>query len=193
MRRHASRAIVTLVASLGVVVGLAPAASAKTVDVEEWAAGFCNAVEDWQTTALKAHTLVDDVIDNGVSSSAKAKSAQKKIVDALAAASKKSTSASKAVKALGTPDLPNGAKISSTITNAIGNTAGAFGDAKDDVAKSSTDPKKFRAKMKTISDQVDKDLEAAGEGISEIDALDRGGELDDAFNAAPACSFLSQS
>jgi hypothetical protein len=191
MRRHARRAITALVASVGLVVAFAPVASAKTVDVDEWAEGFCNAVEDWQTTALKAHDLVDDVIENGVSSKALAKSAQKKIVDALAAASKKSTSASKAVKALGTPDVPNGAEISTTIVTGIGDTAEAFGDAKGDVAKASTDPKKFRAKVKTISAQVDKDLEKAGEGISEIDALDTGGELDDAFNAAPACSFLA--
>ena len=124
-----------------------PVASAKTLDVDEWADGFCNVVEDWQTTASKAHDLVDDVVENGVSTSSKAKSAQKKIVDAFAAASKKSTSAGKAVKALGAPNLANGSKISSTIAS----------------------------------------------DISGIDTLDKVGELDDAFNAAPACSFLTGS
>ncbi|MEX1007509.1 MAG: hypothetical protein WD271_06655 [Acidimicrobiia bacterium] len=193
MRRHAGIAIAALVASVGLMVASAPMASAKTVDVDEWAEGFCNAVEDWQTTALKAHDLVDNVIENGVSSSSKAKSAQKKIVDALAAASKKSTSTSKAVKDLGAPAVANGSKISTTIATAIGDTAEAFSDAKDAVAKASTDPKKFRAKVKTVSAEVDSDLAKAGEDISDIDTLDKGGELDDAFNAEPACSFLTDS
>ena len=180
-----------LLVTVGLVALSAPAAVAKTLEVDTWAQGFCNALEDWQTTASKAHDLVDDVVRNGVASSSKAKSAQKRIVDALASASKKSTTVSKAVKALGAPNVANGAKISSIMVTAIGNTAGAFGAAKDQVANASTDPKKFRTKVKSVSVEVDRDLERAGADINEIDALDRSGDLDDAFKAEPACAFLN--
>jgi hypothetical protein len=190
LRRRSTIAITALVATLGLMAASAPPAGAKTLEVDTWAQGFCNAAEDWQTTASKAHDLVDDVVENGVASSSKAKSAQKRIADALASASKKSTTVSKAVKALGAPNVANGAKISSIVSTAIGKTAEAFSDAKDQIANASTDPKKFRSKVKTVSNQVDRDLEQAGEDISEIDALDRGGDLDDAFMAEPACAFL---
>jgi hypothetical protein len=54
-----------------------------------------------------------------------------------------------------------------------------------------TDPKQFQATMKSISAQVDRDYSAAGKDVAGIDALDAGGQLDDAFNAEPACSFAS--
>ena len=64
------------------------------------------------------------------------------------------------MKALGTPDVANGAKISSTISKGIADAATAFADAKDDAAKASTDPKKFRSTISQISDHVDRDLRA---------------------------------
>jgi hypothetical protein len=193
MGRQLRIVITALVAFVGLMVLAAPAAGAKTVDVDQWADGFCTSIEDWQNTASKAHDLIQTVIDDGVSTSSKAKAIRQKIVDALGAASKKSTSASKAVKALGEPDIANGAKISSTIAAAIGNTSKAFSDAKDDVAQATTDPKKFRTAMVTISRHVDRDLQKAGKDISGVDALDPGGQLDNAFSTQPACSFLSAS
>jgi hypothetical protein len=191
LRRRGTIAITALLTILGLMAASAPVAVAKTLEVDTWALGFCNAVGDWQTTASRAHDLVNDVVNNGVGSSSKARSTQKRIVDAFAAAGKKSTTVSKAVKALGAPNVANGPKISSIIATAIGNTAEAFGGAKDQVARASTDPKKFRTKVKSVSAQVDRDLEKAGRSISEIDALDHGGELDDAFTAEPACAFLN--
>jgi hypothetical protein len=185
--------LTSLVASVGLIMIAAPEADAKTVDVDKWAKGFCTSIEDWETTTSKAHDLIQTVIDDGVSTSAKAKATRQKIVDLLGAASKKSTSASKAVKALGDPAIANGANVSSTIATAIGSTSKAFSVAKDDAAKAPTDPKQFRSAMSTISDHVDRDLSKAGEEISRIDALDSGGALDDAFKTEPACSFLSNS
>jgi hypothetical protein len=191
LRRRSTIAITALLAAVGLMAVSAPVAVAKTLEVDTWAQGFCNAVEDWQTTAAKAHELVDGVVQKGVGSSLKAKSAQKRIVGALAAASKKSTTVSKAVKALGAPNVPNGPEISSVLVTAIGNTAAAFSDAEDHVAKTSTDPKKFRTRVKTVSAQVDRDVKKAGQDIRRIDALDRGGVLGDAFTADPACAFLN--
>ena len=66
----------------------APVAEAKTVSKAEWAKGFCSAVKDWQTSVTKAHSLVDDVVDQRVATLVGGKSSQKKIVSALGAASK---------------------------------------------------------------------------------------------------------
>ena len=191
MGRQVGIVIAALVASVGLIVVAGPDADAKTVDVDDWAKGFCTSIEDWEKTTSKAHDLIQTVIDDGVSTSAKAKATRQKIVDLLGASSKKSTSASKAVKALGAPAIANGANVTSTIATAIGNTSKAFSDAKDDAAKAPTDPKKFRSAMSTISDHVDRDLSKAGEEIGGVDALDSGGALDDAFKTEPACSFLA--
>ena len=97
------------------------------------------------------------------------------------------------MKALGTPDVANGAKISSTISKGIADAATAFADAKDDAAKASTDPKKFRSTISRISDHVDRDLRAVGDDLDVIDTLDKDGELDTAFKSESACAFLEDS
>lgn len=180
-----------LVASVGLMVASAPGAHAKTVATDEWAKGFCQEVEDWQVSVNKAHSLVDDVVQTGVTSTSQARSSQKKIVSALDVASKASSSASKAVKSLGAPDIDEGAQISATISTAIGKTAKVFSDAKAAVEKAPTDPKQFQTKLKSISAKVDRDYATAGRAIDGIDALATGGELDKALNAEPACSFVS--
>ncbi len=101
--------------------------------------------------------------------------------------------ASKAVKALGAPDIDDGAKISATISTAIGNTAKVFSDAKAAVAKAPTDPKQFQTKLKFDLRKIDRDYATAGQDIDGIDALGEGGELSTAFEAEPACSFVNGS
>ena len=108
-------------------------------------------------------------------------------------ASTASSSASKAVKSLGAPDIDDGAKISATISTAIGNTTKVFSDAKAAVAKAPTDPKQFQTKLKSISATIDRDYATAGQDIDGIDALGEGGELSKAFEAEPTCSFVNGS
>jgi hypothetical protein len=187
------RALVIAAAALAAAaftVTTAPAAAAKTVDVDEWAGGFCDLLDEWQGTTSKAHDLVLDVIDNGVTSTSKAKSTRAKIVKALDSSSAKSTSISKDVKALGTPDIANGAKISSTVSTAIADAADAFSDASKDAAHAPTDPKQFRSWISRISDHVDRDLENVGQDLAAIDRLDKDGELDAALTSASECAFL---
>ena len=105
-----------LVVCAGMLTVAAPAAEAKTVSKSEWAKGFCSALKDWQVTIMKAHSLVDDVVTNGVATTAAAKASQKQIVSALKAAGKGSTEASKELKSLGAPDVSGGAKISTSIS-----------------------------------------------------------------------------
>ena len=174
-------------------LGAAPAVAAQTVDVDKWATGFCTAIQDWQTTAREAHNRVQDVTSNGVDGAAQARVARAGIVRGLDAAARASSRASKAVKALGAPDVANGTKITSTIATAIGHASKAFSTAENTASTAPTDPAKFQAAMKKIEKNVDKDLEAAGEDISGIDALDRGSELDKAFTQATACDFLNGS
>jgi hypothetical protein len=182
-----------LIACVGVMSVAAPVAEAKTVATGDWAKAFCNAVKDWQVKVVKAHSLVDDVVTNGVSSSSAAKASQKRVVSALGSAGKASTEAAKSLKTVGAPDISGGAKIATTISTAVGDTAEVFTDAKDAVGKASTEPKKYQSKLKSISAQVDKDYAKAGKDIDSIEALDKGGVLDDALNAEPTCSFAGSS
>jgi hypothetical protein len=179
-----------LIVCAGVITVAAPIAEAKTVSKGEWAKGFCSALKDWQATVSKAHGLVDDVVTNGVTSSSAAKASQKQIVSALKAAGKGSEAASKDLKAVGAPDVTGGAKISTAISTAIGNVAKIFTVAQVAVAKASTVPAKFQAKLKTISAKVDKDY---SNEFADIQGLDQGSELDTALNAEPTCSFASSS
>ena len=192
MRRFVSTLVVVTASAL--VLGVAPpVGAAESTDPSDWAAGFCGALEDWQGTAVSARDVVDDVITNGVASSTKAKATRKKLVRTLEDASEGSEVAGDSIKELGPPDVKNGAKISSTVSNAIYDTGDTFADAAKDAAKFSTDPKKFQKQVKTLKGQVDDGLNAAGEDIGKIDALDTGGELDAALTAEPACSSLSSS
>jgi hypothetical protein len=177
-----------VIACAGIMTVAAPVAEAKTVSKTEWAKGFCSAVQGWQDRITKARTMVDDVVTNGVATSSAAKSSQKKLVSALNAASKGSSSAAKSLKDLGAPDVDDGAKISTTISTAVGNTAQVFSDAKAAVAKAPTEPAKYQAKMKTISAQVVRDYSKAGEDVDGLQALESGGELDTALNNEPTCS-----
>jgi hypothetical protein len=193
MGRRLGFVMTAVVVSVGLMVVSVPAASAKTVATDKWAKGFCQAVEGWQAKVNKAHSLVDAVVQQGVTSSSLAKSSQKQIVSALDAASKESSSAANAVKALGAPDIADGAKISSTISTSVAKTAKVFSDAKAAVAKAPTDPKQFQSKLKSISAKVDRDYATAGRDIDGIDALAKGGVLDKALSAEPACSFVNGS
>ena len=183
-RRHRSRSMLVS----------APGAYPKTVSKDTWAKGFCQAVEDWQTSVQKARTLVGDLVNSTTaSSSSEVKATQKKIVVALTAATKASSSAAKEVKNIGAPDIDDGAAIAAKISFAIGSTAKVFSDARSAVEKAPTDPKQFQAKLKLISTKVDRDYAAAGEDLDDIDAIAQGGELDKALAAEPACSFVSNS
>ncbi len=178
----------TVVACAGMMAVAAPVAEAKTVSTTAWAKGFCSAVQGWQVKITTARDLVEDVVTNGVPTSAVSTSSQKKIVSALDAAGKGSTAAAKALKSLGAPDVADGPKISTTISTAVGNTADVFFDAKEAVAKAPTAAAKYQAKLKTISAKIVRDYSKAGEDVDDIEALAAGGELDTALNAEPTCA-----
>jgi hypothetical protein len=185
--------MLTLIGVALVSLGAAPAAAAPAVDADTWVSGFCTAIADWQTTSNEAHNRVQDVTSNGVDGAAQARVARAGIVRSLDAAARASSRTSKAVKALGAPEVANGAKITSAIATAIEHTSKAFSTAKNTASKAPTDPTKFKAAMKKIETKVDNDLDAAGKDISGIDALNRGTELDKAFEQASACDFLNGS
>jgi hypothetical protein len=169
----------------------APAAGAKTIDVDQWTEGFCVAIEDWQTSASKAHDLVQGVVDDGVTSSAKAKAVRAKIVKALDTASRAAGTASKDIKALGDPDVPDGAQVRATLVSTIGGSGAVFAAAKDDVADAPVDPKRFRSALSRISDHVDQELDEAGQRIESIESLADGGDLDTAIETEEACDFIN--
>jgi hypothetical protein len=178
-----------LLATTSVVVP--GSAGAATVDVDEWALGFCNALDDWQTGAAKVRDDVKGVVDDGVRSTARARTLRTRIANGFDDARKSALAASDDIEALGDPDVVGGASVRTTLTGAIDQTATAFAAARTAAAKASTDPKKFQSVMKTIYRQVDRDLERAGRRIEELGALTSGGELDTAVENEQACDFLS--
>jgi hypothetical protein len=162
----------TLLAATSVAVPTS--AGAATVAVEEWAVGFCNALDRWQTGATKVRDVVKGVVDDGVRSSARARTLRTRIVNGF-----------------GDPDVAGGATVRTTLASAIDQTATAFAVAKTAASDTSTDPKKFQSAMKTIYRQVDKGLERAGGRIEQVGTLTSGGELDTAISNEQACDFLS--
>jgi hypothetical protein len=175
----------------GTSVVVPTSAGAATVDVDQWAVGFCNALDDWQTGASNVRDVVKGVVDDGVRSAARARALRTRVVKGFDDARKSALTASDDIEALGDPDVAGGATVRTTLTGAIDQTATAFTVAKTAAAKASTDPKKFQSAMKTIYRQVDQDLERAGRRIEELGALTSGGELDTAVEDEQACDFLS--
>lgn len=184
-------AIATAAAVAGTSVVVAAPAGAKTTDVDTWTVGFCDALEGWQTSATKVRDVVQGVVNDGVTSSAKAKALRTKIVSGFGAASKASAGASDDIDELGDPDVRGGARIRTTLASAIADTGTAFDHAKAAAAKASTDPAKFQKAVRAIYQQVDADLGEAGQRIQAIEALNSGGELDTAIGTEPACDFLN--
>jgi hypothetical protein len=179
----------TLLAATSVAVPTS--AGAATVAVEEWAVGFCNALDRWQTGATKVRDVVKGVVDDGVRSSARARTLRTRIVNGFDDARKSAVAASDAIEDLGDPDVAGGATVRTTLASAIDQTATAFAVAKTAASDTSTDPKKFQSAMKTIYRQVDKGLERAGGRIEQVGTLTSGGELDTAISNEQACDFLS--
>jgi hypothetical protein len=178
----------SVIACTGMMAVAAPVAEAKTVSTTVWAKGFCNAVQDWQVRVDTARGLVEDVVTNGVPTSAVSTTSQKKIVSALDAAGKGSAAAAKALRSLGAPDVADGPKISTAISTAVGNTAQVFFDARSAVAKAPTAAAKYQARMKAISAKIVRDYTKAGKDVDGIEALAAGGELDTALTAEPTCA-----
>jgi ABC-type transporter Mla subunit MlaD len=186
-------AVTLVVATILGLSGVAPAGAVEAVDPSDWGDGFCTALTDWQTSAVSARDVVDDVLDNGVANTTKAKAARKKLVRALKGAGGAAEDAGDSISELGPPDVPKGAKISKTASAAMYDIGDVFADAADDAAKFSTEPKKFEQQVKALKKQVDAGLDQAGEDISAIDTLDGDGTLDAALSAEPACASLSSS
>jgi hypothetical protein len=186
--------VMVVVASLAVAATSSLAVSradAATADVDTWVEGFCNALERWETGATKVRDLVKGVVDDGVTSAAKAKVLRTRIAKGFTTASKAAAAASDDIDALGAPDVANGAKIRATLTDAIADTSDVFTDAGNTAAGASTDPKRFQSAMKTLYRTVDRGLTEVGQKIDNVEALSSGGELDSALDDAPACDFLS--
>jgi hypothetical protein len=182
--------LATIAAAATGVVTAAPAAAA-TVDVDEWAEGFCNALDKWQTSASKVRDLVRGAVDEGVTSAAAAKALRTKIVKGFGAASSTAAAASDDIEELGDPDLAGGARIRATVVSAIAATGTAFARAKAAAARASTEPERFQRAMRAIYLQVDGDLEKAGQRIEAIGALSSGDELDTAIENEQACDILT--
>jgi hypothetical protein len=188
--------VMVVVASLAVAATSALAvtpAGAETADVDTWAEGFCNALERWQTGATKVRDLVKGVVDDGVTSAAKAKVLRTRIASGFNTASKAAAAASDDIDGLGEPDVAGGTKIRTTLSDAIADTATVFASARTTAAGASTDPKRFESAMKTLYRQVDRGLTGVGQKIDGIEALSSGGELDTALDDEPACDFLTGS
>jgi hypothetical protein len=188
--------VMVVVASVAVAAtsSLAVArADAATADVDTWVEGFCNALDRWQTGATKVRDLLKGVVDDGVTSAAKAKALRTRIANGFTTASKAAAAASDDIDALGAPDVADGAKIRTTLTDAIADTGDVFADARNTAAGAPTDPKRFQSAMKTLYRGVDRDLTEVGQKIDAIEALSSGGELDTALDNAPACDFLAAS
>jgi hypothetical protein len=184
-------AIAAAASVAGTSVVVAAPAGATTTDVDTWTVGFCNALEGWQTSATKVRDIVQGVVNDGVTSAAKAKALRTRIVSGFGAASKGAARASDEIDELGDPDVRGGARIRATLASAIAETGTAFDHARAAAAKASTDPAKFQKAMRAIYQQVDADLAEAGQRIQAIEALNSGGELDTAIDTEPSCDFLN--
>jgi hypothetical protein len=118
------------------------------------------------------------------------KSARKQLESRLADTSVAAEQARDDITGAGTPDVPNGAKISSTVATALDRAALVFSLAARDVSEFPKKTKKFQSSVKELESDVDDELEKIGNSITRIGTLDKGGLIDAAISKSAACDTI---
>ena len=154
--------------------------SSDASSTTEWAQGLCSAISDWTTSVSSATGSLkeDDLSEEGVKSAVgDVKSATSTFVDD--------------VKGLGTPDTESGQEAKESLDQLADNL-----DNELAMIESATDRASgvsgVLAAVSTISGTLSTMSQQIASTVSELEQIDAGGELEDAFTEADACNDLGQ-
>lgn len=171
--------MLVVVALAGAAAGCGGSDSSSTLSpAEQWATGFCGAVNDW-TSALgdvKSEVTSNPTQDGLQTAAEDARSATDTLVSSL--------------KDLGTPDMASGTQVEdavNSLSTTIDTQVSSIQDTVDGISSVADLPgalTKISASLGTLSTEV-------SQTVTTIDNADVKGELKTAFESAPECANLN--
>ena len=154
--------------------------SSDASSTTEWAEGLCSAISDWTTSVSSATGSLkgDNLSEEGLKSAAgEVENATTTLVDDL--------------KGLGKPDTEAGQKAKESLDQLaedMDNEVAKIKSASDGASGVSG----VLAAVSTISGTLSTMSQQLASTVSELEQIDVGGELEDAFEQADACNDLGQ-
>ncbi|MFN8027903.1 MAG: hypothetical protein U0W40_16535 [Acidimicrobiia bacterium] len=189
MKKFTRAVAVTTLAAIPVIGFSAVPAGAKTVPPQKWLTQFCTSIGDWQQTISDSSANVSDIVNGG--EVADLEGAKSTYVDFLSQSIDATETAIDELKSAGTPKVKNGAKISSTIIQALDYADGLLQAAESDAENISTaDSASFISDLTSINDSVSQGFDKAQGDFAKVNKLDTDKVFDKLAKKTKACKAL---
>jgi len=154
--------------------------SSDASSTTEWAQGLCSAISDWTTSVSSATGSLkgDNLSEEGLKSAVEdVESSTHTFVDD--------------VKGLGSPDTEAGQKAKESVDQLADELDGELAKI-ESAADGASGVSGVLAAVSTISGTLSTMSQQIASTVSELEQIDVGGELEDAFEQADACNDLGQ-
>lgn len=150
----------------------------------DWAQSVCAALSDWQTSLQEqSQSLTQDVLQ-----AKNPRAAKEQIGTFLTDVIVETETMIGAVDAAGQPAVDQGDQIAEDFHNGLIRMRDAFKDAASDVQSVPTDdPQAFQQQLTQIGTELQRQGQAIGSTLGEIDQKYNAEELNKAFDANPTC------
>ncbi len=143
-------------------------------------AGFCSAVSDWTDAITRRQASFNtDTTDLAT--------LKQGWLDFLDGVSEDSDAMLAKLQDLGSPDVPNGQQMASSLSDALTSLVASFKDLRDKSADlPTTSPTAFTQQFQALLTKFQSDASSFGDSFDQLQSS----ELESAFSAAPACAPL---
>jgi len=180
--------VATAATVLSLTVFASTSAQASTVPAAQWAPKFCTALSTFQAHLTRDGTKADAVLSGNITSLTAAKTT---LADFMGKAVTDADNAISALKRAGTPNAPNGSKISAAFVKGFQNARGVFASARTNSQHLPTKTlSAFESSMKKITSDLNKGSAGITASFANVQTLDTSGKVGAAVQAEPACAFL---
>ena len=170
------------------VVLAATNAVANTTPASQWAPKFCAALSTFEQHLTGDGKKAEAVLSGNITSLAAAKAT---LTDFMGKAVNDADTAISAVTHAGTPNAPNGSKITATFVKGLHNARDLFASARTNAQHL---PTKTLSAFESSTKKITSDLNQGSKGIvasfNNAQALDTSGKVGAAVRAEPTCAFL---
>ena len=160
----------------------APGAPAKEVSAEKWVRSVCTALGKWEDALAAARANQDP-------DATEPEDRKEAVVDYLDEVTDATSTLLADLKKAGTPDVDNGKAVAKAFRKGFGQARATFVDASDAAERLETDdPAQFDDDVADIVSAIETGAGEIGETFDEADSKYDVPELDQAFEAEPACA-----
>ncbi len=183
------RRLVAIAASvLSLTVFASTSAQASTVPAGQWAPKFCAALSSFEAHLTRDGKKAEAVLSGNITSLAAAKTT---IADFMGKAVTDADTALSALKHAGTPNAPNGSKISAAFVKGFQNARSLFASARTNAQHLPTKTlSAFESSTQKITSALNKGSAGITASFTDVQTLDKSGRVGAAVQAEPTCAFL---